>query len=83
MSAADLIALAEPKASTWAVASDYSCVIETPDRFGCFPTELEALEHQIGLLEGEIFEAKVNLRRAKARRARILRVRAAQEGEAK
>lgn len=63
--------------STWAVASDYSDVIETTDGFGIFPTKRDALERQIELLETEsqvtrasLSSARANLRREIAKERR-------------
>lgn len=57
---------------SFAVASDYSEIVPTEDGFGKFPTELEAVEHWIGLLEGEREITAERLTRAK-RRLRALK----------
>lgn len=59
--------------STWAVASDFSEVIETTDGFGAFSTKLDALNYQIGLLEGERDLAVGRLHKAKRLRRRELK----------
>lgn len=60
------------KQLTYAVASDYSDIVPTPDGFGKFTTELEAVDHWIGLLEGEREITAERLRRAKRRRRKLV-----------
>lgn len=59
---------------TWAVACDFSEVIETPDGFGRFKTKLAALDRQISYLEVQRDETARYLAKAKRlRRAEIKR----------
>jgi len=59
---------AGPVASTYAIASDLSEVIETTDGFGAFKTELEAIEKLVSMLIAEKQDIAEKLGRARRRR---------------
>lgn len=53
--------------TTYAIASDLSCVVETDDGFGSFATELEAQTVLVGRCEGEKVRAAELLGKARRR----------------
>lgn len=59
--------------TTFAIASDLSCVIPTHDGFGIFTTEEEALDALISKLEAERADVANKIASAKARRRALRR----------
>lgn len=58
---------------TFAIASDYSAIIPTPDGFGSFRTERAALDRQIEILAAEIRQLTSWRRTAERRRKGLIK----------